>query len=413
MRREHGDVFLLEVFWVKFFFVFSQGGLEEFYKVPETEASFTEATKGFLGVKVPEEIMRGSMATIQRVLRRDFQMLWKNIFSVTMHEALDEMGDSGELSVFEWSKKVAHKAGFRSWIGDEAVDDPVLFRRLVHLFDQIDPEVAFTQMSSLLSTILTRRSKERKALYEIVDILAKIRSSRAEPKGDFLEALHEEFSHLDEAQRNLDVTCQILAIHMASQSNLFAAIAWTIVNIAARPNVKSHFLKEISEAKEEFGGDFFTNSKCKLEYLEKCYYESIRISQQSLTLRLVLQPIKISDYDIVPGYYIATLLSCLNTDSNSGILVDADKFLPEQHYEKGGKLKGVSAGAEYSISTFGYGPHSCPGRAFANSAAKAVCGALFDRFELDVPSKCEIIPSQMGAVGRPVVPPTIPYKMKI
>jgi cytochrome P450 len=245
-----------------------------------------------------------------------------------------------------------------------------------------------------------------------VDILAGIHASRTEPKGDFLEALHQEFAHLDEAQRNLDVTCQILAIHMASQSNLFAAIAWTIVNIAARPNVKTRLLEEIGQAKESFGPDFFTDAKCKLDYLEKCYYESIRIAQQSLTLRLVLEPIRISEYTIVPGYYIATLLSCLNTDTEGGILADADQFLPEQHYDKGGKLKGVPPGAEYSISTFGYGPHSCPGRAFANSAAKAVCGALFDRFDLDVPSKCEIIPSQMGAVGRPVVPPTIPYNSK-
>lgn len=42
--------------------------------------------------------------------------------------------------MFVWTKDVAHKAGFRAWIGDEAVE-PQVFKRLVKLFDLIDPEV--------------------------------------------------------------------------------------------------------------------------------------------------------------------------------------------------------------------------------------------------------------------------------
>jgi hypothetical protein len=66
---------------------------------------------GGAGQIVPEEIMSGSMATISRVLRRDFQTLWRAIFTATMSEALEEMGEQGELDVFAWTKRVAHKAG--------------------------------------------------------------------------------------------------------------------------------------------------------------------------------------------------------------------------------------------------------------------------------------------------------------
>merc|ERR1711974_165502 len=48
LRKEHGDIFILDVFGLKLFFVFSAAGLAEFYQIPETDASFTEATKGFL-----------------------------------------------------------------------------------------------------------------------------------------------------------------------------------------------------------------------------------------------------------------------------------------------------------------------------------------------------------------------------
>jgi hypothetical protein len=47
-----GDTFVLEAFGLKLFFTFSAKGLSYFYQIPETNASFTEATRGFLGFKV-------------------------------------------------------------------------------------------------------------------------------------------------------------------------------------------------------------------------------------------------------------------------------------------------------------------------------------------------------------------------
>lgn len=48
-RRALGDVFVLRLFGLKLFFVFSRAGLAEFYSVAEDRASFLEATRGFLG----------------------------------------------------------------------------------------------------------------------------------------------------------------------------------------------------------------------------------------------------------------------------------------------------------------------------------------------------------------------------
>ncbi len=286
----------------------------------------------------------------------------------------------------------------------------------MELFDKIDPEKAFTNMGSLFTTILTRRSKERRALYEIVEILAALHARRREPKGDFLEALHEEFAALPEAERNLQVTCIIMSIHMASQSNLFAAIAWTIVNIASNATVRERVLREIRETREEFGSDWMSQQKAMsgFTFLEQCYHESIRIAQQSLTLRLVMKPVAIQQYTVVPGYYIATLLSCLNQQET--LLRSAAQFLPEEHYDRGGKVRPDALqkpGTEYAISTFGHGPHACPGKMFAVASAKAIVASLFERFDLQPPAKkVEIIPTQMGAVGRPIEPPVLQYTVR-
>lgn len=55
-REEVGDTFILEAFGLKLFFVFSKKGLTDFYHISESSASFLEATRAFLGYKVPAEV---------------------------------------------------------------------------------------------------------------------------------------------------------------------------------------------------------------------------------------------------------------------------------------------------------------------------------------------------------------------
>lgn len=185
--------------------------------------------------------MEGSMAIIARVLQRDFQQLWGRLFAATVSEALDELGDSGVVDIFKWTKVVAHKAGFRSWIGDEAVA-PGVFEELVSHFDNIDPEQGFTSMGSLLTTVLTRRSKERASLYRIRDILARIHDARRERKDDFLEALYDEFQDLPQGERNMRVTCQVVAIHMASQSECWVYFGLVLVWLLLRHFAQRQFV---------------------------------------------------------------------------------------------------------------------------------------------------------------------------
>lgn len=42
------------------------------------------------------------------------------------------------------------------------------------------------------------------------------------------------------------------------------------------------------------------------------------------------------------------------------------------------------AGATYAISTFGHGPHTCPGQRFAILLAKTIVSRLFEGAELSV-----------------------------
>ena len=105
-----------------------------------------------------------------------------------------------------------------------------------------------------------------------------------------------------------------MLIHLGAQSNLYAALAWTLVNLLLHPDVL---------ARVRAGDD---------DLLERAAYESIRLAQRSLTLRQVLQPLDFDDgarsYRLAPGVLIATMLSVTNTSAAPGL----ERFDPD-HYE--------------------------------------------------------------------------------
>lgn len=55
-RLRCGDTFTVYLFGVTMVCTFSPEGLTALYRVRERDASFTEATKGLLGLKLPKEV---------------------------------------------------------------------------------------------------------------------------------------------------------------------------------------------------------------------------------------------------------------------------------------------------------------------------------------------------------------------
>src|SRR4029434_8853512 len=121
-------------------------------------------------------------------------------------------------------------------------------------------------------------------------------------------------------ERAVQVARDVMIIHMGAQSNLYAALAWTLVNLLLRPALL---------ARVEAGDDAL---------LARCAHEAIRMAADSLTQqtsaprRQLLQPIEVDDgrrkYLLAPGAFLATMLSLNNTSAAPGL----DEFDPD-HYE--------------------------------------------------------------------------------
>lgn len=153
----------------------------------------------------------------------------------------------------------------------------------------------------------------------------------------------------------------------------------------------------------------------KLTFLEQCISESIRLAQQSITLRKVLRPVCVGEekFEVPPGFFLATVLSVTNCCplSLTSVHSTPDAFSP-QRYNKN-KLEPAALQSKekiWTVSTFGHGRHACVGERFAMSIMKIfLCHYLTKLKMRPLFERVEMIDSQIGAVARPAQPCRMAY----
>jgi len=269
--------------------------------------------------------------------------------------------------------------------------------RLVPLLDRLDGSEAFVRPARTLVTAATGKVLERRAMHGIEQVVAEIwadRRRRSVETDDFLAQLYRSFDDLPPAERHVQVARDLILIHMGSQSNLYAALAWTLVNLLLNPEV----LARVAAGEDGV--------------LERAAYESIRMAQRSITLRQVLRAVDLHDgvrtYRVDPGVMITTMLSVTNTTAAPGL----DVF-DLTHYQGRRLAPSVVLPTKEVVSTFGHGAHTCPAQRFSISAIVTAVRALVGRYELE-PLFHEARPRarQIGGVARAARPCMVRYRAR-
>jgi len=397
-RAAVGDTFVADVFGYRLFFVFSAEGVRNLYAFPEDQASFGLATYTLVFKhKIPLELALGRRKRPHDLFgNQEVEGYLANLERAVAQE-LDELGPSGVFEAFHWARRLGHRLGLASWAGAEAAS-PRHLERLVPLFDRLDTSDSFVRPWRAVFATATGKRIEKRAMRGIESVIGEILDERARTSarpGDFLDQIADCWSDRPPEERAVQVARDVMIIHMGAQSNLYAAIAWTLVDLLLRPAL----MRRVEEGDDAL--------------LERCANESIRMAQNSLTLRQVLKPLELDDgqrrYRLAPGVLVATMLSVNNTRAAPGL----ETFDPA-HYEGRRLAPDVALGARELVSTFGHGRHSCPAQRFSISAIRIALRRLLERYQLEPRfAEARPRPRQLGAVARAARPCRVAYRRRV
>jgi len=394
-RRRLGDTYVVDAFGYRLFCVFSPAGVRALYGVPEDHASFGLATRHLLSLKLPPELFEGRRTTARTLFGgEDVERYLANLEDAVGLE-IAERGESGSFEVFETMRRLGHRLGLASWIGPEAAAPPWV-DRLAPQLDRLDSADAFVRPAQAFLVAATRYARERRAMHAIERAVAAIRAEQLRDPGSSrgLDHVYAAYEDLPDDARHVRAARDVIMLHLGSQSNLYAALAWTLVDVVRRPAL----LEPIRAGDEPL--------------LEQCVSESIRLAQRSITLRLVLRPLDVSledrTYRLAPGVLLATMLSVNNTSAAAGL----ERFEPG-HYDGRRLAPSVPVAAKELVSTFGHGAHACPAQRFAVTAIRVAVRRLVERYELTPRfTVAEARRRQLGAVARAESPCVMEYRMR-
>jgi len=185
--------------------------------------------------KMPEEIFDG-----RRVLPHDlFSRSDVTNYLDNLERALDiELGalpDSGELDVFAFTRRLGHRIGLASWGGPTGTE-PAMFDVLCAAFDDLDGSESFVRPDLMTELIASDKAQERAALASIAEIIGEGAVGFSD------EASHPLFARIvaawSDEPTNVATTGvgrDVALLHIASMSNLFAALGWALIDLAETP----------------------------------------------------------------------------------------------------------------------------------------------------------------------------------
>jgi cytochrome P450 len=389
-RAEHGDTFAVRSGDDRYLFTFSPTGVESFYGLPEDKASKGVADFLMLRRKLPDEIFDGRRILPGTLFRRDDVAGYLANLDRALDQTVAELGASGSVDVFALTRRLGHRMGLASWAGTGSAGGDA-FERLVRAFDTLDGSDAFVHPDVMAAVAASEKRAERAALDEVTEIIARAVDRRDGDEGLFGRIVDEWDNELGD-NRIRGIALDVALIHIASMSNLAAALGWALVDLLEHPAYVPRIV----------GGD--------RDLAQRCALESTRLAQRSIMPRAVLSPVVLDTgdvtYEVPAGWTIATLLPLLNTSVAPGLQEwDPDRWTRHRLTDE------KSLPSPMLVTAFGHGRHSCPAQPFSLSAMTATMTRLFDRYRMTPgwTTHPRPVPAQIGGVARADEPCTVSY----
>ncbi len=170
-RAVHGDTFVVDSGPDRYLFTFSPVGVASFYALPEEQASKGVADWRMLRRKVPDEVFADRRTLPHELFGREDVTTYLANVERALDATVVELGDAGEVDVFELTRRLGHRVGLASWGGPGSADG-VRFDRLAAAFDVLDGAEAFVHPDAMAAVAASGHAAEHDALAEVTEELS-------------------------------------------------------------------------------------------------------------------------------------------------------------------------------------------------------------------------------------------------
>src|SRR5262249_28259840 len=152
---------------------------------------------------------------------------------VAIARQVEELGESGTFDAFGLARRLGHRLALGCWMGDAAAAPPLLDALIADL-EQLDGAEAFVNPQPMAGRHPTKAA-ERAALGGLESAVG-ARLAGDDDNG-FLAEIARRWDDVRGEARVRGITGDVVLLHVATMTNLFAALGWTLCLILLDPDV--------------------------------------------------------------------------------------------------------------------------------------------------------------------------------
>ena len=384
LRESLGEIGEFRMFHQKMVLMTGPEANEAFFRAPDAQLDQSQAYKIMTPIfgkgvvfDAPPHKKDQQLKMLMPVLRDKPMRGYAQVIVQEVEQMIAGWGDTGEIDLLEFMKELTIYTSSHCLLGDEfRYELNEEFAKIYHDLEKGVNPLAFV-FPYLPLPVFRRRDKARARLQELVTGIIAKRALKTEKSEDafqlLIESKYDDGSHLSAHE----ITGMLIGTIFAGHHTTAGTAAWTLLELARRPEALVVVLKELDEL---FGtdGEVTFQSLREIPALENVIKEVLRLHPPLIFLiRKVMKDFHFKGYTVKAGKYVCA--SPRVSHRIAEVFPDPEKFDPDRYSEAR-----QEDALPFSWIAFGGGKHKCTGNAFAMLQLKAIFSILLRRYTFEL-----------------------------
>ncbi|MEI6068647.1 MAG: cytochrome P450 [Methylococcaceae bacterium] len=384
LRESLGEIGEFRMFHQKMVLMTGPEANEAFFRAPDAQLDQSQAYKIMTPIfgkgvvfDAPPHKKDQQLKMLMPVLRDKPMRGYAQVIVREVEQMIAGWGDTGEIDLLEFMKELTIYTSSHCLLGDEfRYELNEEFAKIYHDLEKGVNPLAFV-FPYLPLPVFRRRDKARARLQDLVTGIIAKRALKTEKSEDafqlLIESKYDDGSHLSAHE----ITGMLIGTIFAGHHTTAGTAAWTLLELARRPEALVVVLKELDEL---FGtdGEVTFQSLREIPALENVIKEVLRLHPPLIFLiRKVMKDFHFKGYTVKAGKYVCA--SPRVSQRIAEVFPDPEKFDPDRYSEAR-----QEDALPFSWIAFGGGKHKCTGNAFAMLQLKAIFSILLRRYTFEL-----------------------------